>query len=133
MKQNKYKNKYGYKGVSFNKAYGKFVSIICFDKQRRFLGYWNTPEEAGLAYNKAALRLIGKDAVLNDIPEQKAEIMPDENKKSIVTLSNIEIIFKDHRTLTYQIIGEDKHYRMPMSKVKNIRYKNGQAIVTVRV
>ena len=38
------------KGISFNKASGKWMARICFKGNRQCLGYFSTPEEAHDAY-----------------------------------------------------------------------------------
>jgi hypothetical protein len=40
-----------YKGVSFNKRKQKWVSYICINKKKIFIGYYETENEAGIAYN----------------------------------------------------------------------------------
>lgn len=40
-----------YKGVSFNKNKRKWMSYICINKKKIFLGYYETENEAGIAYN----------------------------------------------------------------------------------
>lgn len=65
-------NTSGYKGVSIFKAYAKynkqFVAEITVNYKRISLGYFGTPEEAALAYNKAALEHHGEFAKLNELP-----------------------------------------------------------------
>ena len=46
-------NKFGFTGVSFHKATGKFVAQIQVDKKRKHLGIFNTAEEAAEAYRKS--------------------------------------------------------------------------------
>jgi hypothetical protein len=48
------KNTSGYKGVTFNKANGKWTSQIMLNKKRKHLGSFNTPQEAYAAYCAAA-------------------------------------------------------------------------------
>lgn len=55
-----------YKGVSKNK-YGRFHVIIRCNKKNIFSGSFNTEIEAAIAYNKRAIELLGKHAILNII------------------------------------------------------------------
>lgn len=54
-----------YKGVCL--ANGKWVAQIGVDKKRIRLGSYVNEEEAGLAYNKAALKYFGEFARINEI------------------------------------------------------------------
>lgn len=54
-----------YKGVYKN--YDKYVAQITINDKVTHLGRFNTPEEAALAYNEAALLHYGEFAVLNDV------------------------------------------------------------------
>ncbi|MCU5100544.1 AP2 domain-containing protein [Bacillus cereus] len=56
-----------YKGVSWYKSRKKWCAEITFDKKRKRLGYFDSEDAAALAYNKAALELIGNEAYLNVI------------------------------------------------------------------
>lgn len=47
-------NTSGYKGVMFYKAYKKWTAQIEFNGKRKSLGYFETPEEAFVAYQTAA-------------------------------------------------------------------------------
>lgn len=58
-------NKCGYRGVSKRKGYERWVAYI----NRFFIGSYETPEEAALAWNKEATRRYGSFARLNKIPE----------------------------------------------------------------
>lgn len=55
-------NSTGFKGVHFNKNAGKFRSIIKFKGESRFLGYFDSAEDAHSAYTKAANDLHGEYA-----------------------------------------------------------------------
>ncbi len=55
----------GYKGVSFQQ--GKWIALITKNKETTYIGRYSTPQEAALAYNKAAIKLHGKFAKLNVI------------------------------------------------------------------
>jgi hypothetical protein len=52
----------GFKGVSFNKATGKFQARIGFEKKYYQLGSFDTPELASIAYRNAAEKYHGKFA-----------------------------------------------------------------------
>jgi hypothetical protein len=43
-----------FKGIYYLKNKKKWIAEICFEKQRKYLGSFNTPEEAGQAYESAA-------------------------------------------------------------------------------
>ena len=55
----------GYKGVSLFKRTGKWTAQICPNYKKIHLGYFNTPIEAAVAYDKKALEIIGDYASLN--------------------------------------------------------------------
>lgn len=60
-----------YKGVSFVKNRQKsFMSRICFENKRIFLGWFYTEKEAALKYNEAAIKYHGVFAQLNIITEE---------------------------------------------------------------
>lgn len=52
-------NTSGFKGVTWNKARGKWVAGITVNYKHKTLGYFKTPESAHAAYCEAALRLHG--------------------------------------------------------------------------
>lgn len=58
-------NKSGFKGVSPHK--GKYEAGLRKDGKRVYLGIYNTPKEAALAYNDKAKELFGNFAYLNVI------------------------------------------------------------------
>lgn len=64
-------NMYGYRGVEFSKLRGRFRARIepANGKRGRWLGYHDTAEDAGLAYDAAARKVYGKTAFLN-FPER---------------------------------------------------------------
>lgn len=55
----------GYKGVCLDKKYDKYMAHIHPDGKMIFLGYYNNPVEAALAYDKAASFYFGEYAKLN--------------------------------------------------------------------
>lgn len=56
-----------YKGVYFRKCRRKWISYIRINKQKTFVGYFDTEVEAALAWNEAAKKNHGKFAVLNEL------------------------------------------------------------------
>jgi hypothetical protein len=61
------KGKNGYKGIYFDKNIQKWVAQITKNYHTKSLGCFKSPEEAALAYNKAAKKIHGKYAFLNII------------------------------------------------------------------
>lgn len=55
----------GFKGVCLDKRYNKYMAHIHPDRKMIFLGYFDTPVEAALAYDKAASFYFGEYANLN--------------------------------------------------------------------
>lgn len=60
-------NNSGYKGVR-RRRQGDWGATIHIRGRNIALGVFETREEAALAYNRAALRLFGEYAVLNEVP-----------------------------------------------------------------
>jgi len=60
-------NRTGYKGVFHALGYNGFTSKIGVNGKGIYLGSFKTPEEAALAYNKAALKYHGEFAYVNSI------------------------------------------------------------------
>ena len=58
-------NTSGYKGVSWDKARGKWRVSFVVDKRLQFGGYFDNPEEAARAYDEAARKHYGEFARLN--------------------------------------------------------------------
>lgn len=56
-----------YIGVCWYKKYQKWVARIQVAGKRQTLGYFNDPQDAARAYNKAAKKLHGKFATLNEV------------------------------------------------------------------
>lgn len=59
-------NKSGYRGVI--KSLNKWVAQIKDNKERHYLGTFETKEEAALAYDQAAMKFNGQYATLNFTP-----------------------------------------------------------------
>ncbi len=57
-----------YKGVTFDKALGKYRAQIMKDKKRIDLGAHVLEDDAGRAYNAKAVELFGEHAWLNPVP-----------------------------------------------------------------
>ena len=55
-------NKSGYKGVSFHKQKKKWVAKIGVKGKSKFLGFFDSPEEAAEAYKQRAIELYGEFA-----------------------------------------------------------------------
>ena len=60
-------NSSGFKGVYFFKRTNRWRAKIDHDGREIHLGYYDSAEEAAMAYNSAAVKLKGKFALLNEI------------------------------------------------------------------
>lgn len=60
-------NKSGFMGVYRFKNYKKWIATFCVDGGKKYLGLFNTPEDAARAYNEAALSYHGEKARVNII------------------------------------------------------------------
>ena len=58
-------SKSGFKGVSFYSKYQKYRAYIKVNYKHIFLGYFDKPEEAANAYDKAAIKYFGNYALTN--------------------------------------------------------------------
>lgn len=56
-----------FKGVSFTRARGRWAAQIRVQKRLIWLGYYQTEEEAALAYNAGAIKHYGAFAKLNPV------------------------------------------------------------------
>ena len=61
-------NKSGFKGVSFDKKRYRYRAQIRAGSDPIFLGHFEDPKDAALAYNEAAKKYHGEFAFLNAIP-----------------------------------------------------------------
>jgi len=61
-------NTSGYKGVSYINGNKKFKAAISFKNKDIFIGYFNNPLDAAVAYNNAAIKYFGEFSKLNTIP-----------------------------------------------------------------
>jgi hypothetical protein len=60
-------NSSGYKGVIFDRSRNKWRAEICVNKKRKYLGRYETAEEAALAYNQASIKYHGEFGFINQI------------------------------------------------------------------
>lgn len=58
-------NTSGYKGVGFNKAHGRYVALISVRGLQHWLGTYEDPALAAMAYDRAATYFHGEFAVTN--------------------------------------------------------------------
>ena len=56
-----------YKGVTWNKDMRKWRTKICINSKVEHLGYFADEKEAAMAYDKAAKKLRGEFALLNNV------------------------------------------------------------------
>lgn len=59
------RNTTGYKGVSYDRKRKKYSASITFNFKNKFLGYYDNPIDAALAYDRAASLYFGEFARLN--------------------------------------------------------------------
>lgn len=56
-----------FKGVSFSKSANKWMAYISGEKDRKYLGLFNSELEAAKEYNKVALEIFGENAYQNKV------------------------------------------------------------------
>ncbi|GHU70051.1 hypothetical protein FACS1894184_14960 [Clostridia bacterium] len=66
-------NTSGYKGVCFDKRSKRYIAYIDAERKRTYLGYYEDPISAALAYDQAAVRLHGEFAYTNIIGREQNE------------------------------------------------------------
>lgn len=66
-------SKSGFKGVEYHKQNKNWCGYIIKNGKKTHLGVFSTPEEAALAYNKAAIELWGEYAWTNKVKRRKNE------------------------------------------------------------
>lgn len=66
-------NTSGFRGVSYNKNQGKFISGITINKKGIHLGYFQTAVEGAIAYNNYIIENNLEGFILNEIPEEYLE------------------------------------------------------------
>lgn len=59
------RNTTGFKGVSYDSRRKRYSASIMVNYKNKFLGYYDSPQEAALAYDKAASSYFGEFAKLN--------------------------------------------------------------------
>jgi len=74
-------NKTGFRGVR-RTPQNKFVAMISDGARQIYLGTFNTPEEAAIAYNKKSIELFGVTPNLNKVDEQ-GMVIPFELSEEI--------------------------------------------------
>jgi hypothetical protein len=70
IKNYKKNNTSGFKGVTWDKSRSKWKAHIHIERKIKNLGRFDSPEEAAIAYNEAALKYFGEFAFLNTIPHK---------------------------------------------------------------
>jgi hypothetical protein len=63
-------NTSGFKGVGYHKKNNKYVSCITVDKNKIYLGSFQTAEEGAIAYNNYIIENNLEGYILNEIPER---------------------------------------------------------------
>lgn len=56
-----------YKGVSYKKDHKRWMACIYLNRKFKHIGYYNTEDEAAMAWNKVAKQYHGEFAKLNDV------------------------------------------------------------------
>jgi HNH endonuclease/AP2 domain len=78
------RNSSGYKGVCWDESHNMWRGVIRHRKQQHHLGYYDTPEEAAVAYNLAAEKFYGADIpVFNSVRLERAIRVPRNASKFV--------------------------------------------------
>lgn len=80
-----FRNTSGYKGVSWSKHLKKWAAFLCVNGKQKYLGGFNTPEEASEAYNKA---LIKNGLEYKTSPEKLEQYRKERKKKQRMESNN---------------------------------------------
>lgn len=54
-----------FRGVTYNRPFGRWVARLQIDGERRHIGYFHSPEEAARAWDKAAREILGPGCFQN--------------------------------------------------------------------
>ena len=103
-------NTSGFKGVY--KFGTKWMAIITYNKERRYLGLFITPEDAHAAYCQAALKLHGEFANFGYVSTPKID-----NKQDIRTDSEIAWDLRKRKDNTSGTTGVCKHKNLWMAQI----------------
>jgi len=76
-----YKNR-KYKGIYFNKRLGKYQAQIEHNYKQYYLGLFDTPKAAALAYNAKAIELHGEFAYLNEVDQSEQLLFENIKNKT---------------------------------------------------
>lgn len=82
-----YDNRSGFKGVYFSKDRNKYRARITVDGKSIYLGQYDTAEEGGRAYDRAAVFYFGEFARLN-FPRKEEEINGREKEQTLLEVEN---------------------------------------------
>jgi hypothetical protein len=115
-KPNKKNSTSKYKGVFYSKGIKKFMSVIGFDNKSIHLGVFLYEINAALAYNKAAIKLYGKFAYLNDLSNIKE--FPKEPNKKIKTSKYRGVYYSKSRK-KYVSVTNKKNKKFHLGCFKN--------------
>lgn len=68
------KNKYGYRGISYNTSKNRWKAKIRAQGKRYYSRDYKTKEEAARAYNQMALKWHGEFAILNEVKDVQTNL-----------------------------------------------------------